>query len=107
MDGSDFRTRVAGVDVPLSDGLDILGMQLRNDLNWDKHIFDIAKKAAQSIGLLKRCKKYFIPSDLRNIYICYIRPKMEYNSHIWAGGFTVRLTIFRSNTGACETNDWG
>ena len=85
VDGSDFRTRVAGVDVPLSDGLDILGMQLQNDLNWDKHIFEIAKKAAQSIGLLKRCKKYFTPSDLRNIYISYIRPKMEYNSHIWAG----------------------
>ena len=73
------------MDVPLSDGLDILGMQLQNDLNWDKHIFVIAKKAAQSIGLLKRCKKYFTPSDLRNIYISYIRPKMEYNSHIWAG----------------------
>ena len=69
----------------LCDGLDMLGMQLQSNLHWDKHIFEVAKKAAQSIGLLKRCKKYFTPSDLRNIYISYIRPKMEYNSHIWAG----------------------
>ena len=54
VDGFDFRTRVAGVDVPRSDGLDMLGMQLQSNLNWDKHIFEIAKKAAQSIGLLKR-----------------------------------------------------
>ena len=84
VDGLDFRTRIAGVDVPQSDGLDMLGMQIQSNLHWDKHIFGIAKKAAQSIGLLKRCKKYFTPLDLRNIYTSYIRPKMEYNSHIWA-----------------------
>ena len=85
VDGLDFRTWVAGVDVPRSNGLDMLGMQVQSNLHWDKHIFEIAKKAAQSIGLLKRCKKYFTPLDLRNIYTSYIRPKMEYNAHIWAG----------------------
>jgi len=85
VDGLDFRTRVAGVDVPQADGLDMLGMQLQSNLHWDKHIFGVAKKAAQSIGFLNRCKKYFTPLDLRNIYTSYIRPKMEYNSHIWAG----------------------
>ena len=28
---------------------------------------------------------YFTPSDLRAIYVTYISPKMEYNSHLWAG----------------------
>ena len=31
-----------------------------------------------------RRKKYFTPSDLRTIYVIYISPKMEYNSHLWA-----------------------
>ena len=33
----------------------------------------------------KQCKKYFTPSDLRTIYVTYIIPIMEYNSHLWAG----------------------
>ena len=49
-------TRVAGVDVPRSDGLYMLGMLVQSNLHWDKHIFEIAKKAEQIIGLLKRCK---------------------------------------------------
>ena len=59
-------------------------MQLQSNLKWDKHIFGGVKKSAQIIGLLRRCKKYFTPPDLRNIYTAYIRPKMEYNSHVWA-----------------------
>ena len=83
--GSQSRTRVAGANVLQSDSLEILGMQLQGNLKWNKHVFEVAKKAAQCPGLLKRCKKFFTPLDLRNIYTSYIRPKMEYNSHIWAG----------------------
>ena len=39
-----IRTRVAGVDVPQSDCLEIFGMQLQGNLKWNKHIFEIAKK---------------------------------------------------------------
>ena len=40
----------------------------------------MSKEAAKCLGFLKWCKKYFTPSD-----ITYIRPKMKYNSHLWAG----------------------
>ena len=43
VNGLDFRTRVAVVDVPQADGLDMLGMQIQINLNWDKHIFGITK----------------------------------------------------------------
>ena len=42
--GPQLRTRVAGVDVPQSDSLDILDMQLQGNLKWNQHIFVIAKK---------------------------------------------------------------
>ena len=37
------------------------------------------------LRVFKWCKKYFILYDLRTIYVIYIRPKMECNSHLWAG----------------------
>ena len=73
------------VNITQSDTLAVLGISIRSDLRWDDHIFGIAKEAAKCLGFLKRCKKYFTPTDLRTIYITYIRPKMEYNSHLWAG----------------------
>ena len=45
----------------------------------------VSKEAAKCLCFLKRCKKYFTPSDLRTIYVTYIRPKMKYNLHLWAG----------------------
>ena len=42
---------------------------------------------------MKRCKKYFTPSDLRTVYVTYIRPKMEYNSRLWAGASKCALDV--------------
>jgi hypothetical protein len=58
---------------------------------WNDHIFGIAKDAARCLGFLYRWKLYFTPSDLLNIYKAYIRPKLEYNSHIWAGASQTSL----------------
>ena len=52
---------------------------------YDDNVFNVSKDAAKCLGFLKRCKKYLTPSDLRTIYVTYIRPKMEYNSNLWAG----------------------
>ena len=68
-----------------SETLDVLGTSIRSDLRWDDHVFNVSKEAAQCLGFLKRCKKYFGPTDLRTIYVTYIRKKMEYISHLWAG----------------------
>ena len=45
----------------------ILGTSIRSDLRWDHHFFNVSKEEAKCLGVLKRCKKYFIPSDLRTI----------------------------------------
>ena len=71
--------RIARAETP-----DVLGTSLRSDLRWDDHVFNVSKVAAKILGFLKRCKKYFTPSDLRTVYVIDIRSKMEYNSHLWA-----------------------
>ena len=85
--------KMGSVDIVQTNTLNILGLTIESDMRWNAHIFSVAKNAAKNLGFLKRCKKYFSPSDLRNIYVSYIRPKMEYNSHIWAGASGVSLQL--------------
>lgn len=84
-DSSTPSLSMGGVVIAESDALDVLGISVQRDLRWNNHVFDVAKEAGKCLGFLKRCKKYFTPADLRTIYTTYIRPKMEYNSHLWAG----------------------
>ena len=44
----------------------------------------MAKEAFKCLDFLKWCRKLFTPSDLLTIYRTFIRPRMEYNSHVWA-----------------------
>jgi len=79
------------IDIELSSELYTLGTLLSSKLIWNDHVFKIAKNATKCLGFLRRCKSYFTPKDLLKIYKAYIRPKMEYNSHIWAGASTTTL----------------
>ena len=76
---------MGGMAIVKSETLDVLGTSIRFDLRWDDHVFNVSNEAAKCLGFLKRCKKYFTPSDRRTMYVAYIRPKMEYNSNLWAG----------------------
>lgn len=73
--------------------ISILGMRFNDNLRWTEHIYDIAKNASKSLGFLRRCRKYFSPSDIARIYKAHIRPKLEYNSHIWAGAPRTYLNV--------------
>ena len=75
---------MGGMAIVTSETLDVLGTSIRSDLRWDNHVFNMSKEAANCLDFLKRCKKYFTPSDLRTIYVTYNRPKMEYNSQLVA-----------------------
>ena len=68
-----------GIEIAKSEALDVLGTSIRSDLRWDDYVFIVSKEADKCFGILKRCKKYFTPSDLRTIYVTYII------SHLWAG----------------------
>ena len=64
---------MVGMQIAKSAILDVLGTLIRSDPRWDGHVFNVSKEAAKCLGFLKRCKKYFIPSDLRTIYIYLAR----------------------------------
>ena len=82
---------MGGMAIAKSQTLDVLGRSIRYDLRRDDHVFNVSKEADKCLGFLKKCKKYFTPFDLRSIYVTYIRAKMEYNSHLWAGASKTTL----------------
>ena len=48
---------MGGMAIAKSETLDVLG--------------NVSKEAAKYLDFLKRCKKYFTPSDLRTVYVTY------------------------------------
>jgi hypothetical protein len=68
-----------------SDTLEMLGLTISKKLSWADQINKAAIGAARCLGFLRRCKFYFTPSETLTIYKTFIRPRLEYNSHIWAG----------------------
>ena len=61
----------------------ILGLQISSSLSWRDYIVQIAKSASKKLGVLFRCKQYFNAAQLFKLYTGFIRPCLEYCSHIW------------------------
>ncbi len=68
-----------------SSTINILGLSLSKDLNWELHISSLAKSASSKLGVLYRFKHYFSPSQLLTVYKGLVRPFMEYACHVWGG----------------------
>ena len=69
--------------IPPLNSVNILGLQISSSLSWRDHIVQIAKSASKKLGVLFRCKQYFNSAQLFKLYTGFIRPCLEYCSHIW------------------------
>ena len=47
--------------------------------------FECRRRHSSTLVFLKRCRKYLTSSDFIAIFWTFIRPRMEYNSHVWVG----------------------
>ena len=70
-------------EIPSLNSVNILGLQISSSLSWRDHIVQIAKSASKKLGVLFRCKQYFNSAQLFKLYTGFIRPCLEYCSHIW------------------------
>ena len=70
-------------EIPSLNSVNILGLQISSSLSWRDHIVRIAKSASKKLGVLFRCKQYFNSAQLFKLYTGFIRPCLEYCSHIW------------------------
>ena len=61
-----------------------LGITITSDLSWSPHISHICNKARRLVGLLYR--HFYRNSNshtLLKLYLSYVRPHLEYCSHVW------------------------
>ena len=69
---------------PPLNSINILGLQISSNLPLRDHIVQITKSASKKLGVLFRCKQYFNSAQLVKSYTGFIRPCLEYCSHIWS-----------------------
>ena len=69
-------------EIPPLNSINILGLQISSSLSWRGHIVQIAKSASKKLGVLFRCKQYFNAAQLFKLYTGFVRPCLEYCSHM-------------------------
>jgi hypothetical protein len=60
-----------------------LGLTLSSNLSWSTHINSILHSVSPMGDVLKRLKYNLDRKSVESIYFSFIRPKLEYGSHIW------------------------
>ena len=60
-----------------------LGLTLTHNLTWKLHINNLLQSVSPMADVLKKLKYIVDRKSLENIYFSFLRPKMEYCSHIW------------------------
>ena len=60
-----------------------LGVHIDQSLSWECHIYEIFKKTASGISVIKRIR-YFLPFEMRlNIYNFLVQPNFDYYDGVW------------------------
>ena len=84
----------------------LLGTIISNDLKWDENTSELIKKVNSRMCLLRAVSKFNPPrSDLRTIYIQYIRSIIEQSCILWHSSLSQEniVDIERLQKNACRT----
>ena len=60
-----------------------LGITLEHDAKWHKHIDNISISAGKILGMMRKVKFLLSRKTLKQIYISFLKPILEYASDIW------------------------
>ena len=76
---------IDGKVVERVDHVKLLGITLSNELTWKRYVDNIVKKAGKRIYMLYQLKRAGVnQADLVTIYICVVRPVVEYACPVWS-----------------------
>ena len=90
-----FSTRLTleGQVLEIVDETKLLGTVVTNDLKWDRNVEEIVKKANRRLELLRRVSSFGASlSDLKTIYVLFIRSLLEQSCTVWHSGLTAQNT---------------
>eukprot|EP00923_Selenidium_pygospionis_P050853 GHVN01088141.1.p1 GENE.GHVN01088141.1~~GHVN01088141.1.p1 ORF type:complete len:299 (-),score=30.35 GHVN01088141.1:76-972(-) len=74
-----------GVGLSEVSHLDLLGLTLTESLCFGKHVSKVAKRGGSRLGVLRRVGRFVSTDGQINLYKAFIRPLVEYCSHLWEG----------------------
>ena len=75
--------------VPVVSTMKLLGVHITSDLKWTANTNYITKNASRKLFMLTVLRQFHADlSDLRAVYISFIRPCLEYCSQLWHTGLT-------------------
>ena len=81
----DNQIFVAGNPVEIVSSFKLLGVWISNDLSWNTHVDMVLKKANSRLYALRLLKKAgLLPADIVEIYVSFIRSRIEYASPVWS-----------------------
>ena len=58
-------------------------MTLSSNLSWSAHVNAVLEAASPMADALQKLKYKVDKNTLEKVYFSFIRPKLEYGSHIW------------------------
>ena len=84
-----------------------LGVVLSRNLDWHDHIHELLLKAAPRAGLLRWMSKVLRPATTAQLYLYFLRPKLEYVSPVWHGNLLERdaMAIERFQAAVARSTD--
>lgn len=74
---------IQGIEIPTVKSTLHLGVRISTDLKWSAHVRYLRSKVAGAVGMLRYLRQRLPSFFIATIYICVIRPTLEYNSPIW------------------------
>ena len=80
----DIKYYMDGVQLPVVSDFKYLGVVKSNDLTFETHISNTAKKANSRLGMLRRCLRGANANTKTLAYTAMVRPILEYASVIWS-----------------------
>ena len=83
----------AGVAVPETDLLDLLGVSFDKSLTMGPHVRAVARKAASKLGFLRRASYLLDPAGMTTVYKGFVLPTMEYAPLVWMGAAPSTLSL--------------
>ena len=103
-----FNTRlnIKSENIEEKEKVKLLGTIISNDLKWDENTSELIKKVNSRMCRLRAVSKFNPPrSDLRTIYIQYIRSIIEQSCILWHSSLSQEdiVDIERLQKNACRT----
>ena len=75
--------KINGVDVTLESSVKLLGIEIDNKLNFEKHISTLCNKASNQLNAIGRLQPYMCQKEKETIINIFVYSNFNYGSLIW------------------------